>query len=590
MAKEGGYSIAPIYQGGYSTMDPTKSYGNVFTGYRVAAGEIGMALDPRSANILKDATIKASMGTKTFEVSPPQADIFESIPKGHLKEVNRLAKLTGMEATIHAPIVEASGMTKEGFTDANRQAAVRQMNNAIERANELNPDGSAPVTFHSSAILPGSMIEKGKKQPEETFAINVETGSINRLPIKEREFHGEGKATVDNEIAKINQQTWDHQRRNISYYADMVSDTVDKSEEIIKIIDQKQKTGQSLAQDEEQFLGSLNRVGIFADDSYRELKELFNSTYNNVGPEEQKLLKDFNNSIKGKVDSINENPNKIENLSLKKEIIEQGLEVFKKIQPPQMFESLENFSKEKTIQSFADVAWTSYDKYKDKAPIISIENPPAGGAFSRGEDLKDIVKGARKKFVLKAVEKGMSKSEAEFQAEKLLGVTWDVGHINMLRKYGYDNKDLIKETEQVKPLVKHIHLSDNFGLEHTELPMGMGNVPIKEIMKKLGKQGFEAKKIIEAGNWWQHFSQGGPQNSPFGPTLEAFGSSVYSSGGGPYWNQNLGFQQGYFGGYGMMLPQKNYETFGAGFSQLPQELGGQMPGAQGSRMGGRPME
>jgi len=39
-----------------------------------------------------------------------------------------------------------------------------------------------------------------------------------------------------------------------------------------------------------------------------------------------------------------------------------------------------------------------------------------------------------------------------------------------------------------------------------------------------------------------------------------------------------------------MLPQVNYETFGAGFSRLPAELGGQFPGAQGSRMSGRPME
>jgi hypothetical protein len=39
-----------------------------------------------------------------------------------------------------------------------------------------------------------------------------------------------------------------------------------------------------------------------------------------------------------------------------------------------------------------------------------------------------------------------------------------------------------------------------------------------------------------------------------------------------------------------MLPQVNYETFGAGFSRLPSELGGQRPGAEGSRMSGRGME
>jgi hypothetical protein len=57
----------------------------------------------------------------------------------------------------------------------------------------------------------------------------------------------------------------------------------------------------------------------------------------------------------------------------------------------------------------------------------------------------------------------------------------------------------------------------------------------------------------------------------------------------PYWSQAPGFYSGYFSGFGEMLPQTNYETFGAGFSQLPRELGGQrQTGA--SRMSGTPME
>ena len=40
----------------------------------------------------------------------------------------------------------------------------------------------------------------------------------------------------------------------------------------------------------------------------------------------------------------------------------------------------------------------------------------------------------------------------------------------------------------------------------------------------------------------------------------------------------------------MMLPQTNYDLFGAGFSQLPAELGGQRPGGRGGRMSGNPME
>ena len=59
---------------------------------------------------------------------------------------------------------------------------------------------------------------------------------------------------------------------------------------------------------------------------------------------------------------------------------------------------------------------------------------------------------------------------------------------------------------------------------------------------------------------------------------------------GPYWNQIGGYQQGYFGGYGAMLPQKNFQTFGAGFSQLPSELGGNIPTTGQNRLSGTPME
>jgi len=57
-----------------------------------------------------------------------------------------------------------------------------------------------------------------------------------------------------------------------------------------------------------------------------------------------------------------------------------------------------------------------------------------------------------------------------------------------LRKFGFSSEDIIKEAEKVAPYLKHVHLSDNFGLDNVELPMGMGNVDFKEVMKKLGKK------------------------------------------------------------------------------------------------------
>jgi hypothetical protein len=254
--------------------------------------------------------------------------------------------------------------------------------------------------------------------------------------------------------------------------------------------------------------------------------------------------------------------------------------------PQKTFVKLEEFATDKTTKTFGNATFETYKKLKGKnVPILVLENPPAGQALSTGKDVKNVVKGSRKQFVKRAMDEGMSKGKAEKEAEKLIGATLDVGHINMLRKYGYEEKDIIKEAGEVASLIKHVHLSDNFGFEHTELPMGMGNVPLKEIMKKLGKKGYDAPKIIEAAGWWQHF-----KTPPFQETLQAIGSPIYGMKMAPYWSQTNELQESYFGGYGNMLPQINYQTFGAGFSQLPQELGGASPGAQGSRMSGNQMQ
>jgi hypothetical protein len=116
----------------------------------------------------------------------------------------------------------------------------------------------------------------------------------------------------------------------------------------------------------------------------------------------------------------------------------------------------------------------------------------------------------------------------------------------------------------------------------------MGNVPIKDIMGKLGKEGFEGRKIVEAMSWWQHFSEQG-KLTPLTPTLEAFGSPLYSMAMSPYWNTASGTVGGYFAGYGTMLPEQHFSAYGAGFEALPLELGGQVQGKR-DRFSGSPMD
>jgi len=579
------YKIDDIYQGGYSSFSP--SYGDFFTGYRMGAKNIGITTDGRTANILQSLSEQISRGLKTIEVGSISPEVFESIPRQQLKEVNKLSELTGVDLTVHAPVVEPSGINSQGhFSETGREAIERQISHFVKTAHEMSPEGNIPVTLHSSATLPWETPSKGKLQ-EDVLVIDLESGAIGKIPVKKRTFPGEEeKPEIQTEINKLNQEQWSKKISNLSYYTALGGERISGvTEYLSRGAEAEEKAGIALSEAEKNARIHYKMGANIIEDNYRLLKDLFEQAKKYGNESDRILLKKFSDEITPQVEKINEDPKNINNAKLMINILERGVETFHNLEaPPQVYRSLNDLAKEKSTETFANVALNSWEKFKDKSPIISVENPPAGGAFSTGEELKKFVETIKEKFVESAVKKGlMSSSQAKQQADRLIGVTWDVGHINMMRKYGYDEKDVVKQTEEVAPLVKHIHLSDNFGFEHTELPMGMGNVPIKEMMEKLPEK--DVKKIVEAISYYQHF-----KIPAVTPTLEAFGSSFYSNEMPPYWNQSLGFQRGYMGGYGNMLPQTNYETFGAGFSQLPSELGGQRAGAGGSRMSGRPME
>ena len=255
---------------------------------------------------------------------------------------------------------------------------------------------------------------------------------------------------------------------------------------------------------------------------------------------------------------------------------------------PEVFQEAGAFAMDKAATTFGNLAMKSYDKLgADKSPMIAIEPFHPGAGLSSTDEMVELVKKSRKNFARKLMdEKGYGEGKAEKIAEKKIGVTWDVGHINMIKKYGFTDKDVVKQTKKIAPMVKHVHLTDNFGYADSHLPPGMGNVPIKGILEQLEKTGRlkEMRKIVEAGPFVQHFKR-----SPHPLTMAAFGSPLYSMAAGAMgWNQAMDVQGSYFGGYGTINPSTHHQYFGAGFTTMPVELGGQMPGGQ-SRFGGTPM-
>jgi len=629
MAESGEGYAENFYVGADYGFDP--NYGAEFSvgmsqEYTPEVSQFGYTTDPRMANQLKAVSDKLSTGAKTIEVTAITPAVFESMPKQHLDEINRLRKLVGVDLTFHGPIIEPSGFTRQGWDETQRVQAERQMHQAVQRAHQVNPDGNVIVTFHSGAVgLDPETRVKDEKTGEiitEFAVINQAEGQVQRIPIKPDYFKGGEKDFYSKEnqqekikmvIDKQNKEAWFRQLFNVSYHASAGSREIDnvlsgsskvaggdkkvaevllegysdylKGGEISKSIEKLGKPYKEVFQDT---VTGLVHGDAYLRDAYQNLQNMFNQAYEvalkNNNKEDLSKLKKFRAEMQPNLKDIEE----VKNLQKFGNEIVRGVNVLRSIDPPKALKPFKDFAVDKSSDTFSNIAFSAYKEFKNTSPILSVENPPAGSApLHRAEDLRQLVDKSREKLQKRFVdEMGMGESEAKQQAEKLIGVTWDVGHINMLRKFGYSGEDIIKETEKIAKHVKHVHLSDNFGMEHTELPMGMGNVPTKPMLEAIGKYNKQLKKIVETGNWF------GPQafgnQTPVRETLRAFGSPLYSMQMQPNWRNIANSSGGYFAGYGTMLPDRNFQTYGAGFSNLPPELGGDMGGR--ARMGGAPIE
>ena len=601
-----------IYPGADYGLDSEMRTDQIYAaGEPIPASAFGLTTRPDVANQLKEVFEKFRTGAKAIELTGISPEILESIPKQHFDEIRRLKELAGAELTFHGPLIEPTGLTQQGWTEEQRAQAERQIWSAVERSHQLDPKGNMLVTLHTTSGLPEMETKirtKEGEKIEELWVFDYQKGGFNRLRPKKSAFF-DSERDAREELSKLNSETWTKALTGLNFHAtsgrEAVKDTT--AEEIPEELKEKgidlagvyamSKTPegveffQSLSpQAQQEVNGILKRFNygdIYIKDAYNDLHNLFNQAYDAAEREKRtedlKKLEDFREELKKKriMDNIEEDPSKIVKLG---DVVVKGVNVLNSLKVvPETFRLLNDFATDKAAETFGNIAFQSYDKFKDSAPIISVENPPAGGGISRAKDMAVLIDKSREQFVRKAMEKGLSRSAAKEQSEKLIGATWDVGHINMLKKYGYSDEDIVKESKKIKPYLKHLHLSDNFGLEHTELPIGMGNVPMQKHLDALGEKAKKAKQIIETGSWYRHF-----QTSPFQATLGAFGSPIYSMKMAPAW-QPTGITGEYFAGGGLN-PDIHHSIYGAGFSNLPVELGGQMQGAGRSRFSGTPTE
>jgi sugar phosphate isomerase/epimerase len=626
-----------IYTGGYSSLDPESSeyfIGDI-NGKRMEANYLGFPGSPGTANQLGELANAAKQGVGVFEVTALIPDTAETIPKQHFKEMRALMKLSGIKPSMHGPLIDPSGFGEKGWEkEEGRANNERRMFKALEDAHTLDPNGNVPVVFHGANGAPGKIFQPGdESEGEDRFAvqrgmaINRETGEITSMerehkyrPESPEKFDGKGSLfAAEKQLGSVNRSVWDNELIKISEFAKSAQEIIGTSPNQLRqyrdTIVHKDKgginfldpnTGKAIGKinspEEQDAYNRLQRADQFLENAQMAFNSSFNKAYKYGTSDQKKKLKDMAEEYKGdfykmegyvqdeKGEVVGQRPPSLMLPIKKQQMIDKySLELQEITNPdkgltPQIFQEAEEFAINNASKTFSNLAAKAYDKWGENSPILAVENLMPGMAFSRTKELKQLIEKSRDEFA-KKIEGKVGKKEAQKIAEKQIGVTWDLGHLNLLRKTGFEEKDLIKESEDIAPMVKHVHLTDNFGHADTHLPVGMGNVPTRKHLEALEKKGDLAgvKRIVEAGNFVKEF-----KSSPHPMSLRAFGSSVYGMKNSPYWNQAMGMTASYSGGYGTINPQTHHSIYGAGLTTLPMELGGAMPGGA-SRFSGNQM-
>jgi len=589
----------------------------------VSASNFAMTTNPQMANQLKAVSDSLNTGAKSIEVQFTFPQIVKAIPNQHAEELYRLKKLVGVEFTLHGPMLEPTGVDLQNnkWTEHKRIEVEREMWDALKKGHKIDPKGNTVVTFHASTGIPEPisrvMTDKGEKEVM-VGVINLADGAVGQIEVKRRDYLKE-KESVTELLKRSNEERWNESIEQLNFELRRAKEYVNGAVEIIrdkeastpkeKILEGYDAYNRSSLKERKDYEKFFEREKLNVDavnqgydllktgdvalrGSISRFKGLFSQAYElaekTKNEKDRKVLEEFGKKWRSTIQSSVTDSGKIEDytkLNKISETVTEGLNMLNEIKAPEILVPIKDFAIDKTSETFSNIAYKGFKEFKETAPVISLENHPAGpmSGLNRAEDIRDVIKKSRDKFVEKAVKDGVSESEARRNADKLIGATWDVGHINMLKKYGYDDKYLKEQMKTISPYVNKMHLSDNFGFDHAELPMGMGNVPTKayeKILKEYGKNVDKIKRVIEAGDWFQHFNA----SSPLPATLASYGSSIYGMKMAPYWNQQGVVAGGYHSGFGNFLPESYFATFGSGFSNLP-VLGGPLPGNRGQFSG-----
>ena len=410
--------IRDIYQGGYSSLEP--NYGELFSGYGTSAELLGTPTAPpgQQGDLPTQLTKSISTGQKVVELSLLNPEIVDTIFKPHLEEIKRIAKLAGVDLSVHGPLLEASGATESGYDKQQREIAEKQIFNALERSHDLDAKGNISVTFHTTNGAPGVIWKKEKGRDERQIVmplVDQETGKITVAREEERysPIKGGEKKTynVQEQLEVMNETKWGDSLSQIEFQREHADKILQEIHPILigRYLEfrDKQIKGEKMDFSPEEF-GEMKKI-ISAEEHIHEgqrtANNLFDKAYKYGTDEEKRKLVGISKQYKknlgieenGEINiSLYHNPQTQSNALFE---LKQGLSLMK----PQLFKPAEEYTIQESTQSFGNAAWKAYKEFGEKSPVLNIENPPAGMGLSRADDVRSMVEGSRKQFVENAV-------------------------------------------------------------------------------------------------------------------------------------------------------------------------------------------
>lgn len=648
----------------------SEPYKSVFDSkFYVPAGSLSATTGIQTANQLAEVNARLNAGVYGVDLALINADIANQIPRQHFAEIRRLAKLSNANVSMHGPIQDLAGAGQKGYGESERRQVVYQMNDVIEKAHELNPEGNTPVNFHINTGVPGEnkrklnqdeinalspeervYLKNGSEFIESIGIVNQETGDFVGVAKHDVRYRPDGSKDVFTPEMKIDMQNlghWDEEKQRVfamqktkaelnmminneasreDYKQLRIGDQlgnlhpeqqaefermqtrINSIKQHIEIIDRdtdlakrtmfheiekyskvherfKDNLEQSKREESlingylEEFRGNMPKI-MREKDKIDEGEFRLNKEIQALQSSGQRLSEDQTNQFNKQIKQFNENREHLNHIEL---TFINNVPV-----PPSVLAPTNEYALGKTAQTVAEAALDAYKKFGKSTPIITLENYQQDFTLGTAADMERTILKSRQMFAEKlSQERNISERDAMKEAEKIIGVTWDVGHINFLRKKGYSEEDIVNETARVARFVKQVHITDNFGFTDSHLPPGMGKAPIAAQLDAMKKGGFNISKkgslIVEAGEFVGHFKE-----NPHMYTLEGFASPLYPLKAAPSWYQIRDVQGPYNMGIGNIYPELHFrDLYGTSFSTLPRELGGQFPGEK-SRFAGTP--